>query len=60
MSTFQEKNTVVLRIFLANIVSETLQEANLRFIEENHLLVNQITPFENREVILRYQLSMGR
>lgn len=60
MSTFQEKNTVILRIFLANIVSETLQEANLRFIEENHLLVNQITPFENREVILRYQLSMGR
>jgi hypothetical protein len=40
MTKFQEKNSVMLGIFLAaNTVSKILQEANLLLIEENSLLV---------------------
>jgi len=37
-----------LGIFLVNTVSKTLQEADLLLIEENSLIANPITQFENR------------
>jgi len=41
-------------IFLTDIGSKTIQEANLLLFEDQSLLVNYITPFKNQEVVLRY------
>lgn len=38
---------LIVGIFLANIVSITLRETNSLSIEENSLLPNHITPFED-------------
>lgn len=50
--------SVMLVIFLANIVSKILQETDLHLIEENSLLENDINLFENREVVPKYRWSL--
>lgn len=48
MTKFQKKYPLMLGIFLANTVYKALQKVHLLSIEENSLLVNHITQFENR------------
>lgn len=55
----QKEFFVVSRLFLAIIVSKTLQKTNLCLIEENGPLVNHITPFQNRMFITKISTFVG-